>query len=539
MHDETNAALLRALTGSRREPGTHMHVIGASGSGKTKFLESLIRDLTYSEHGFAVFDWHGQLYHDILNYLAYHWTEREIYLLDPAGGQFITPYNPFVRPTTNVSGMAQRFVDAITKSWGASNTNATPRLARVANTAFQFAIADQETLPNASLLLSYQHREVLRYAKQIMSEPRFYGVMETLEEMEDKQTSKQWDDFVQSTNSRLARFLNDELMRRFLAFKTGNISIRDIMERDAILLVNLSRTDAMPDQEPARVFASLLLADFFHAAMLRAGTEQRFVLFLDEFQHYVTADSPAMLDEVRKGGLDLVLAHTRLSQLHFEGDTAMRDSVLGNARIKVAFGLDDYTTASFMARQILLEEINRDVVKDELRGMQMIEQEVTWVEVKRQSSGRMSGKSESLRLYEAEETKSSSEGQSESFSESVSVGMVPIQRAVLEERVTSRQFYSLSEKESRQAERLMKLPERTCIIRVKHDSPIEHQVREIKTYRYDESTREEYEQNLFKSSGAVTPADADAELQRSREAFLEKVRPSKKKPRTDAAPKNV
>jgi hypothetical protein len=538
MKDETNAALLRALTGSRKDPGTHMHVIGASGSGKTKFLESLIRDLTYSEHGFAVFDWHGKLYDDVLNYLAYHWTEREIYLLDPAGGQFITPYNPFVRPTQNVSGMAQRFVDAITKTWGASNTNATPRLARVASTLFQFAIAAEETLPNAELLLRFNHREVLRHAKQILSEPRFQAVRETLEEMEDKQTPKAWDDFVQSANNRLARFLNDELMRRFLAYKEGNLDIRAIMDRDAILLVNLSRTDAMPDPEPARVFGSLLLADFFHAALLRPDTEQRFVLFLDEFQEYITADSPKILDQVRKGGLDLVLAHQRLGQLHFEGDTEMRDSVLANARIKVAFSLDDFTTASFMARQILIEEINRDVVKDELRGMQTIGHELSWVEVKRHSTTTLETDSASLQLYQDEATRSSTEGASRARGESVSVGSVPIQRAILEERVTSRQYYSLTEKESRQAERLMRLPERTCIIRVKHDSPVEHKVREIRSYHYDENTRKEYEQKRFEFSGAVTPSDADAELKKSRDAFLDKVK-KKPRPSADAGPKNV
>lgn len=535
-----NEELLRALTGNRKNPGTHMHVIGASGSGKTKFLESLIRDLIYTEHGFAVVDWHGKLYHDILNYLAYHWTEREIYLLDPAGGQFITPYNPFVRPAQNVSGMAQRFVDAITKSWGADNTNATPRLARVANVLFQFAIVAGETLPNAELLLRFDERKkVIRYAKEKLSAPIFQSVQETLEEMEGKSETR-WDDFVQSTNNRLARFVNDHLMRRFIAFKDGNIDIRGIMERDAILLVNLARTEAMPDEEPARVFGSLLLADFFHAAMLRPDTEQRFVLFLDEFQNYITADSPKILDQVRKGGLDLVLAHQRLGQLHFEGDTEMRDSVLANARIKVAFALDDYTTASFMARQLLLEEINRDVVKDELVGTQTVGHDVTWLEVRRHtsSSSRAAGKNTSQRLYEEEATRSSSEGETEisTSAESLSVGMVPIQRPILEERVTSRQFYSLTEKESRQAARLMILPERTCIIRVKNESPVEHRVREIKTYRYDERTREEYEQKLFKESGAKTPEAADAELQRSREEFLSKVQPPKKKPRPEGPP---
>jgi ABC-type transporter Mla maintaining outer membrane lipid asymmetry ATPase subunit MlaF len=60
-----------------------MHVIGSSGSGKSKFLESLIRQDLTSQQGFCLIDPHGTLYRDVLDYCAHHVLKRDIILLEP------------------------------------------------------------------------------------------------------------------------------------------------------------------------------------------------------------------------------------------------------------------------------------------------------------------------------------------------------------------------------------------------------------------------------------------------------------------------
>lgn len=49
----------------RKDRSTHMYVIGATGSGKTKFLESIIQQDIMERAGFAVIDPHGDLIEDI------------------------------------------------------------------------------------------------------------------------------------------------------------------------------------------------------------------------------------------------------------------------------------------------------------------------------------------------------------------------------------------------------------------------------------------------------------------------------------------
>ena len=49
---------------------THFYVVGASGTGKSKFLEWLIRQDVAKGNGFGVIDPHGDLIEDVKGYLA-------------------------------------------------------------------------------------------------------------------------------------------------------------------------------------------------------------------------------------------------------------------------------------------------------------------------------------------------------------------------------------------------------------------------------------------------------------------------------------
>lgn len=56
---------------AEKDRATHLYVIGATGTGKTKFLEFLIQQDIEKENGFGVIDPHGDLIEDIKGFLAY------------------------------------------------------------------------------------------------------------------------------------------------------------------------------------------------------------------------------------------------------------------------------------------------------------------------------------------------------------------------------------------------------------------------------------------------------------------------------------
>ncbi len=79
----------------------HCYVIGASGSGKTKFLESLIRQDIDAGQGCGVIDPHGDLIEDLKGYLAVvgqskgeAWLRERIVLIDLADPQQTVAFNP-------------------------------------------------------------------------------------------------------------------------------------------------------------------------------------------------------------------------------------------------------------------------------------------------------------------------------------------------------------------------------------------------------------------------------------------------------------
>lgn len=169
-----------------------------------------------------------------------------------------------------------------------------------------------------------------------------------------------------STENRFARFLGSKTIRRFLGLHENNVNLMEIMDNQTILLVDLGASQDL-DRDSARVFACLLLNEFFETAMLRAnrseGAEKpkHYVLILDEFQEMISEDVSAMLDQVRKGGLHMVLAHQHLG--HLAENPKLRKSILTNARIRIAFGGLDYEDASLLANEMFLPDLNERQIK--------------------------------------------------------------------------------------------------------------------------------------------------------------------------------
>ena len=102
--------------------------------------------------------------------------------------------------------------------------------------------------------------------------------------------------------------------------------------------------------------------EFFECAK-RRGQDGRdpapYYLYIDEFQNFVSLDIARMLDEVRKFGLFLVLAHQRFGQL----DEELIDGVLTNCRIKSVFGGLPVGAARLMAEELFIGDLDPKKIK--------------------------------------------------------------------------------------------------------------------------------------------------------------------------------
>jgi hypothetical protein len=65
----------------------HMHVMGSTGEGKSKFLEHMIRQDIINGDGLCLIDPHGSLYDNIVKWITlnqYDLSSRKIILLNPS-----------------------------------------------------------------------------------------------------------------------------------------------------------------------------------------------------------------------------------------------------------------------------------------------------------------------------------------------------------------------------------------------------------------------------------------------------------------------
>jgi hypothetical protein len=359
-----------AMTPEQRR--THMHVLGSTGSGKSKFLEHLIRQDILEGRGLCLIDPHGELARDLLAWVSrLPAPPKKFHYIAPHRDDWTLCYNPLRRSVPDEWFLVNALKIAVVKCWGADNTQDTPRLDEWLKTAFFTAVNLGLTLPEVGMLLepnverNIQRRAILQQLPE--TQTRIRGAWEHLCLLAEKKPID-FDATVGSTTRRLAAFLDNPRLNRVFGIPDFSLDLRQCMDEGAILLVDLS-PKARLHPEDARLFGTLLLTDFYVQMFSRERPERAFTLYVDEFQNYATKDLARMLDEARKFGLQLVLSHQRPGQLQNADSAEERDlysAVMTNARTKVVFGGVSPDELEPIARLLSMGMLDPKKVKEQL-----------------------------------------------------------------------------------------------------------------------------------------------------------------------------
>jgi Helicase HerA, central domain len=338
----------------------HMHVIGSSGSGKSKFLEYMIRGDIKNHQGFCLIDPHGTLYSDVLQFCSHRVLSRDIVLLDLSNPTSIIGFNPFQRAEgADVSVQVDRRIIATLHAWGVENADQTPTLERMLRLIYTVMVEQNLGLAQVSHLIDFNAYAVRSYLVDRLSSPLVQKEWRELEQMK----SREWREETLSARNRFFRFLTSPALTRFMGIPGRTLDLKAIMDEGKILLVNLAPSDQL-SEENARVFGALLINEFFETARRRRKDDRGrdpkpYFLYLDEFQNFVSLDIADMLDQVRKFGLFTILAHQRFGHL----DENITDAVLTNCRIKAVFGGLPFESAQLMARELFIGKLDPMKIK--------------------------------------------------------------------------------------------------------------------------------------------------------------------------------
>lgn len=323
--------LKRAVTLSNEQRARHIHIIGASGTGKSTLLFNLIRQDIERGDGISVIDPHGDLIDRVLGIIPESRID-DVVLLDPSDEEHIVGFNILsAHSDWEKNLLASDLVSVFRRnstSWG-----------------------DQlnSVLHNALLaFLKSERGGTLLDLRRFLLEPAFRN--EILRTVKDSNVTYYWqkafpqltgNKSVGSVITRLDTFLSPEAIRYMVAQRANRLDFGDIMNGGKIFLAKLSRGAIGPDN--SHLLGSLIVAKLQSEAAARqrqSESERRFHwAYLDEFHDFLTPSLAESLSGIRKYRLGLVLGHQEMRQVERDADVA--SALLSNAYTRVVFRVGD------------------------------------------------------------------------------------------------------------------------------------------------------------------------------------------------------
>jgi hypothetical protein len=304
----------------------HMHVIGATGTGKSNFFLGCIKQDMELGNGLCVLDPHGDLIEKSLLHVPDD-RIQDVIIIDPSDEDFPVGLNLLSATTeaekiilsSDLVALFRRFAT----SWGDQMTS---------------------VLANAiNAFLSREEQGTLIELKRFLTEKKFRESI--LQTVSDPTIVYFWQhEFPQlrsgsvaSILTRLDTFLRSPLVRNMMAQRKG-LDFHSIINSKKILLVKLSQ--GLIGEENSYLLGSIIIAKLHQAALHRQTMKEAeripFFLYVDEFQHFITPSMSAILSGARKYGLGLNMAHQDMEQVRVI-DRELANSILANPATRVIF----------------------------------------------------------------------------------------------------------------------------------------------------------------------------------------------------------
>ena len=316
----------------------HFYVLGRTGTGKTTLLHTKISQDIYHNRGICLIDVHGDLVQTIHKQIPEH-RKKDVIYLDATNPDLQLGYNPL----RNVSYekrplVVSNILEVFQRLWGNQS----------------WGIKLSHILRNVLLLLTDQPKASFSDILKVLQDASFrnqclkHVISEDVKVFFEKEFKTYTKTDLLPIYNKLGGILSYPSVKRILVTNTKQISLRQIMDHQKILLVNLPKGTLGADA--SYILGSLLLTSLAASAFSRIDTSEHervpFFCYLDEFQNYTTLSLVDMLSELRKFKLGLIMAHQYISQL----DIKIRDAVLGNVGTIVCFRLGQ-ADARFMERE--------------------------------------------------------------------------------------------------------------------------------------------------------------------------------------------
>ena len=317
----------------------HTYIIGQTGMGKSKLLENLAYQDIMDGKGFCFIDPHGDSAEELLGMIPQSRMDDVIYF-NPSDTENPLGFNIFEASGPEEMDFVISETNSMLKSlYDPGNTGVVgPRMENIVRNAALLLMSDPEggTFMDIPKVLVDPE-----FAKQKIKYLRNQRAIDFwTKEWPASQRSNDAGELVSWVVSKWAPF-ESGLINNIIGQKKSAFNIREVMDNNKILLVNLSKGKL--GEAAAKLLGMVFVMKFQAAAMSRADIPEDerkdFCLFVDEFQNFATDSFESILSEARKYRLNLILANQFTTQLK----DSIKDAIFGNVPNKIVgrVGIDD------------------------------------------------------------------------------------------------------------------------------------------------------------------------------------------------------
>lgn len=346
--------------------GTHLHLIGGTGKGKTTAIHTLLRPLlrdSSDRSSAIIIDRLGNLSEELLLWMASKEfctddvRERLVYI-QPSREDSVLAFNPLLYDTpAHGYFKVERATEIVLRAWESVNIEAMPRLARWTFNAFWAAAQLGLTIADCVHFLmpgSPYHGALMRALP-----PRLQAEWAEITQSRSAEAIRTLD----SSRNRLKPYFESDILRRMFGTYENRMDIESFMREGKIVVVDLAPRNRLASHLANTIGALILNEVIATARNLPRGVRYPTYVFLDEFQNFVGPDIEHALPEVRQLGLRMILSHQSFSQLE-RGDFDLT-SMIFQAQSRMMFGLQG-EDADILAHELASLTYDSHRIKDEI-----------------------------------------------------------------------------------------------------------------------------------------------------------------------------
>ncbi len=324
----------------------HMHIVGSNGSGKSRFMRSLIQQDLTEGRGLCLIDPHGTQCQDVLAWLANRprlAKHRKIRYFQVGKGDRTVAFNPLsVQDPLHAHATATRVADAVGRLFSEDDLRHQPRTHEVLVMLLITLAEHGLSLADYPLFLNRRYTPDIGH---LINGLENTSTREQWKLLEGYKTNE-FTEYVSSVSRRLYTLMSNPVIGSVFSARDDSIDLRHAMDSGEVLLFDLRDTEIF-DGDSAQLFGLLLISSLFAQSKLRQTTSPYF-LYLDEAHRFLSGSNIAeVFEECRKYGLHLALAHQNLGQLRDAGERVF-STVINEAEIKAVFSIKEPDDAKYL-----------------------------------------------------------------------------------------------------------------------------------------------------------------------------------------------